>query len=145
MPSYFKLFRINGPQSRVVLLPVLVCFFLGVTLNAQTAPAQTPASPQATAPVLPPASKPSISLSPAVIMAKGNWIETSHLPPYIQNPVLEETPTFVLPAGVSAARAQKELILRTLKKAGNNKAEAARQLGLDVKTIVKKLKSYGVH
>ena len=81
----------------------------------------------------------------AVIMAKGNWIETSHLPPYIQNPVLEETPTFVLPAGVSAARAQKELILRTLKKAGNNKAEAARQLGLDVKTIVKKLKSYGVH
>jgi len=81
----------------------------------------------------------------AVIMARGNWIETSHLPPYIQNPVAEDTSSFVLPLGVSAARAQKELILRTLKKAGNNKAEAARQLGLDVKTILKKLKSYGVH
>jgi hypothetical protein len=56
-----------------VLLPLLVCLFLGAALNAQTAPAQTPASPQATAPVLPPASKPSISLSPAVIMAKGNF------------------------------------------------------------------------
>src|SRR6476660_116802 len=97
MPSYFKLFPINGPQSgshagaldhgpqappparnivpsRVAqVLPVLVCLFLGATLNAQTAPAQTTASPQATTPVLPPASKPSISLSPAVIMAKGNF------------------------------------------------------------------------
>ena len=82
----------------------------------------------------------------AVIMARGNWIESTQLPPYIQNPIVEEdTSSFVLPAGVSAARAQKELILRTLKKAGNNKAEAARQLGLDFKTIVKKLKSYGIH
>ena len=46
--------------------------------------------------------------------------------------------------GVTAAEAEKELILRTLKSAGNNKAEAARQLGLDVKTIRNKLKAYGL-
>ncbi len=50
----------------------------------------------------------------------------------------------VLPMGITAADAEKELILRTLQKTGNNKAEAARLLGLDVKTIRNKLKSYGL-
>ena len=40
--------------------------------------------------------------------------------------------------------AERELILKTLERAGNNKAEAARQLGVDVKTIYNKLKSYGI-
>jgi hypothetical protein len=53
---------------------VLVCFFLGAALNAQTGQSapQVPAGQAATAPA-PDASKPSISLSPAVIMAKGNF------------------------------------------------------------------------
>jgi DNA-binding NtrC family response regulator len=38
--------------------------------------------------------------------------------------------------------AERELILKTLEKAGNNKAEAARLLGLDVKTIRNKLHRY---
>jgi len=42
------------------------------------------------------------------------------------------------------ADAEKELILKTLEHAGNNKAEAARQLGVDVKTIYNKLKTYGI-
>jgi DNA-binding NtrC family response regulator len=50
----------------------------------------------------------------------------------------------VLPVGVTAAEAEKELILKTLASAGHNKAEAARQLGLDVKTIRNKLKYYGL-
>jgi DNA-binding NtrC family response regulator len=80
----------------------------------------------------------------AVILAKGEWIELSHLPPYIQNPTAEAEIKIVLPVGITAAEAEKELILETLKKVGYNKAEAARQLGLDVKTIRNKLRSYGV-
>ena len=44
----------------------------------------------------------------------------------------------------TVADAERELILKTLEKAGNNKAEAARQLGVDVKTIYNKLKGYGI-
>src|ERR1043166_1123226 len=62
MRSFFKLFRIN-----VALLPVLLC--LGLALRAQTAPAPAAAPP---VPLRPP-DKPSISLSPAVIMAKGSF------------------------------------------------------------------------
>jgi DNA-binding NtrC family response regulator len=80
----------------------------------------------------------------AVIVARGEWIEPSHLPPYIQNPTDNAESKIVLPLGITAAEAEKELILETLKKVGNNKAEAARQLGLDVKTIRNKLKSYGI-
>jgi DNA-binding NtrC family response regulator len=82
----------------------------------------------------------------AVILAKGAWIEPSHLPAYILNlPASESGSKIVLPMGVTAAEAEKELILRTLRSTGNNKAEAARQLGLDVKTIRNKLKAYGIN
>lgn len=82
----------------------------------------------------------------AVILAKGSWIEPSHLPAYILNsPTTEPSIKIVLPAGATAAEAEKELILRTLRQTGNNKAEAARQLGLDVKTIRNKLKAYGIN
>jgi transcriptional regulator with PAS, ATPase and Fis domain len=80
----------------------------------------------------------------AVILAKGDWIERSHLPAYVINPRESTAGRIVLPVGVTFADAEKELILRTLKSVGNNKAEAARQLGLDVKTIRNKLRSYGV-
>ncbi len=84
-------------------------------------------------------------LERAVILAKGPWIEPSHLPAYILGPqTAEGGAKMVLPAGVTAAEVEKELILRTLRSTGNNKAEAARQLGLDVKTIRNKLKSYGM-
>ncbi len=80
----------------------------------------------------------------AVILARGEWIGPSHLPPYIQEPGIDSGSKIVLPLGITAAEAEKELILKTLEQTGNNKAEAARQLGLDVKTIRNKLKSYGL-
>jgi DNA-binding NtrC family response regulator len=80
----------------------------------------------------------------AVILARGRWIECNHLPAYIVTPQSGASTRIVLPFGVTAAEAEKELILKTLESAGNNKAEAARQLGLDVKTIRNKLKSYGL-
>jgi DNA-binding NtrC family response regulator len=84
-------------------------------------------------------------LERAVILAKGAWIEPSHLPAYIQYPPSSGSSTDTPQAfGTTAADAERDLILRTLRSTDNNKAEAARRLGLDVKTIRNKLKSYGL-
>lgn len=48
----------------------------------------------------------------------------------------------VIPHGVTVAEAERILIMETLRSTGNNKAEAARRLGLDVKTIRNKLKLF---
>jgi DNA-binding NtrC family response regulator len=80
----------------------------------------------------------------AVILAKGPWIESTLLPPYIQKPELIAIEKISPSPGGTAAEAEKELILRTLQQTANNKAEAARRLGLDVKTIRNKLKAYGL-
>ncbi len=48
----------------------------------------------------------------------------------------------VLPFGVTIAEAERIVILETLKRTGNNKAETARRLGLDVKTVRNKLKTF---
>ena len=80
----------------------------------------------------------------ALILAKGEWIETAHLPPYLRGSGTELSTKIVLPIGITAAQAERELILRTLERTNHNKAEAARQLGLDVKTIRNKLKAYKI-
>ena len=80
----------------------------------------------------------------AVILARSGWIEGHHLPPFFPAARQESEDAIVIPAGATAAEAERVLILETLKRVGNNKAEAARQLGMDVKTIRNKLKSYGV-
>ena len=79
----------------------------------------------------------------AVIVARRGTVERRHLPPYLQALRAGGPPTLTLPAGSTLAVAERELILQTLARVGDNKAEAARQLGLDVKTIRNKLKSYG--
>ena len=79
----------------------------------------------------------------ATIVARSGWIEPRHLPPYLQVIERGTSPTVTVPAGTTLAEAERLLILQTLERVGNNKAEAARQLGLDVKTIRNKLKSYG--
>jgi DNA-binding NtrC family response regulator len=50
----------------------------------------------------------------------------------------------VIPHGHTLADAERIVIVETLKRTGNNKAEAARRLGLDVKTIRNKLKAFGI-
>jgi DNA-binding NtrC family response regulator len=79
----------------------------------------------------------------AVVLAKRGWIEPAHLPPYIRSGDGASSAPLTLPAGITAAEAERRLILRTLEEVGHNKAEAARRLGLDVKTIRNKLKTYG--
>ena len=80
----------------------------------------------------------------ALILARRGWIETVHLPPFMRDPQSEPKEGIVLPPGATAAEAEKHLILETLKRVGNNKTRAARVLGLDVKTIRNKLRTYGL-
>src|SRR5690606_16026594 len=78
----------------------------------------------------------------AAMLAGRGRIEPCQLPPYLRGGDAPAEPPIVLPIGTPAAEAEKHLILRTLEHVGQNKAEAARRLGLDVKTIRNKLKSY---
>ena len=80
----------------------------------------------------------------SVVLAKSDWIEEKDLPPYVRNPALRAEKLVFAVGETTVADAERELILKTLERAGNNKAEAARQLGVDVKTIYNKLKSYGI-
>jgi len=79
----------------------------------------------------------------ATVLAKGEWIRLAHLPPNLRVSEPAADTKIVLPSGVTAYDTEKQLILTTLEQTGNNKAETARRLGLDVKTIRNKLKSYG--
>lgn len=80
----------------------------------------------------------------SVVLAKGDWIDEKDLPPYVRDPSLRPEKLVFSVGETTVADAERELILKTLERAGNNKAEAARQLGVDVKTIYNKLKSYGI-
>jgi DNA-binding NtrC family response regulator len=79
----------------------------------------------------------------ATIVARSGWIEPRHLSAYLQMLHRAAAPSFTVPAGTTLADTEKMLILQTLERVLNNKAEAARQLGLDVKTIRNKLRLYG--
>ena len=80
----------------------------------------------------------------AVIVARGGWIEPRHLPPHIQALKIGAPSTIHIPVNTTLAEAERLLILHTLERTGQNKAEAARQLGLDVKTIRNRLRGYGL-
>jgi len=79
-----------------------------------------------------------------IILARQGWIETVHLPPFIRGGEIESRSGLVLPEGTTVAEAEKMLILQTLEREGNNKAKAARSLGVDVKTIRNKLRAWGM-
>jgi len=79
----------------------------------------------------------------ATIVAGTGWIETGHLPLFLRAPRDDGDPKLTFEVGeTTASEAEKELILRTLAAVDGNKAEAARRLELDVKTIRNKLKRY---
>ncbi len=80
----------------------------------------------------------------AIILSRQGWVETVHLPPFIRGDEIENQKGLVLPEGITVAEAEKRLILQTLERVGNNKAEAARSLGVDVKTIRNKLRAWGM-
>jgi DNA-binding NtrC family response regulator len=83
-------------------------------------------------------------LERAVVLAKEGWIEAAHLPPHLQEDAGAGASPVRLSEGATLEEVERHLILDTLDKTGNNKAETARRLGVDVKTIRNKLKRYGI-
>ena len=81
----------------------------------------------------------------AAIRAGSGCIHLDHLPGRRDGPNSASPPAhLVLPVGITAADAERRLVLATLEQTGFNKSEAARQLGMDVKTVRNKLKLYGL-
>ncbi len=80
----------------------------------------------------------------AVVLAKSDWIDGTVLPPYIRSTASPSEKLIIDVGTTTMADAERELLIRTLEHTGNNKAEAARQLGVDVKTIYNKLKTYNI-
>lgn len=78
----------------------------------------------------------------AFVTVGGGLIEPEHLGVGTELDTSKETDGIVIPYGVTAAEAERIVILETLKRTGNNKAETARRLGVDVKTVRNKLKSF---
>ncbi|MFN7135363.1 MAG: sigma-54 interaction domain-containing protein, partial [Myxococcales bacterium] len=82
----------------------------------------------------------------ALVLAREGRLTRAHLPPSVRENAAPRhgAAPLVLPADVTAAEAERLLILETLRQLGNNKAAAARRLGMDVKTIRNKLKAWGL-
>jgi DNA-binding NtrC family response regulator len=79
----------------------------------------------------------------AVILAKGDFIETKHLPPLAAERRAGPAPTaasgVTLTPGMTVDEAEQKLILATLDAAGGNKTRAAEMLGISLKTLHNKL------
>ncbi|MDH3404374.1 MAG: sigma-54 dependent transcriptional regulator [Acidobacteriota bacterium] len=79
----------------------------------------------------------------AMILAREGWIESVHLPPFLRDGSVARRRGIVLPPDVTASEAERIVVLETLAQCGDNKSEAARRLGVDVKTVRNKLRAYG--
>jgi len=79
----------------------------------------------------------------AVVMATGNLIDVSVLPPSVRSvtPVCESIP---LPVGSTLTDVEKRLIGETLRLTGGNKVQAAKVLGIGTRTLYRKIKEYNL-
>ncbi|MFN0120985.1 MAG: sigma-54-dependent transcriptional regulator [Blastocatellia bacterium] len=79
----------------------------------------------------------------AVVVCDGPRIEKQHLPMNAagERPLAPED-TITLPIGTPLDEAERQMILRTLIKTGNNKTRAAEMLNISLKTLHNKLKLY---
>src|SRR5918993_300378 len=80
----------------------------------------------------------------AVIICSGEAIERHHLAPYPldQRQRARDEDTLTLPVGTPIEEAERQMILRTLQKTGNDKTRAAELLQISRKTLHNKLRVY---
>lgn len=80
----------------------------------------------------------------AVVICSGEQIERHHFAPYPieQREKLRDEDTITLPVGTPLDEVERQMIMSTLKKTGNNKTRAAQLLGISLKTLHNKLNLY---
>jgi DNA-binding NtrC family response regulator len=79
----------------------------------------------------------------AVVVCDGTTIEKQHLPPQLfDGRSLRDEDSLTLPIPIPLDEAERQLILKTLIKTGNNKTRAADVLNISLKTLHNKLKIY---
>jgi DNA-binding NtrC family response regulator len=80
----------------------------------------------------------------AVIICSGEQIERHHFAPYPidQRERASKEDTISFPVGTPLEEVERQMILRTLQKTGNNKTRAAELLGVSLKTMHNKLNLY---
>jgi DNA-binding NtrC family response regulator len=80
----------------------------------------------------------------AVVICSGEQIERHHFAPYPfeQRQRLRTEDTVTFPVGTPLREIERQMILRTLDKTGNNKTRAAQLLNISLKTLHNKLNDY---
>jgi len=80
----------------------------------------------------------------AVVICSGEQVERHHFAPYPidQRERLREEDTITFPVGTPIEEVERQMIIRTIKKTGNNKTRAAELLGISLKTLHNKLNLY---
>src|SRR5213080_3402869 len=80
----------------------------------------------------------------AVVICSGEQIERHHFAPYPfdERQKLRSEDTVTFPIGTPLKEIERQMILRTLEKTGNNKTKAADLLKISLKTLHNKLNSY---
>lgn len=80
----------------------------------------------------------------AVVICSGEQIERHHFTPYPfdQRQKLRSEDTVTFPVGTPLDEIERQMILRTLDKTGNNKTRAAELLDISLKTLHNKLNAY---
>jgi transcriptional regulator with PAS, ATPase and Fis domain len=80
------------------------------------------------------------SILRAVLFAEGDVILPKHLPQEIQSPGKRTTES--IPIGMTLQEMEKELILKTLERTGGNRTQTAQILGISLRSLHYKLRSY---
>ena len=75
----------------------------------------------------------------AFVLCRSGLIELSHLPPHLRG--AEDEARSGLPSGLTLATMEKLLIRDALRRHKGNRAAAARELGIDVSTLFRKIKA----
>ncbi len=78
----------------------------------------------------------------AVALAEGSQISPDDLPPQVRERRSADVLAGALARGLTLAELEREYIARVLQAEGGNKTRAAQRLGLDRKTLYRKLEEY---
>ena len=86
------------------------------------------------------------AMETASLVARGESIEWGDLPPEILENILPPSPSgpIPLPSSRTLEETEREAIVAALLKTDGNKTQAAKMLGIGLRTLHRKVKEYGI-